>query len=82
MVVVLFGFVRHNGRQHPGLGCIELLPRHIPGVAGVDLLPEGGSLGHDFLDDVLTVHLHGGVVLFAGHLGFPNCGEALVLLSR
>ena len=74
--------VCHDGRQHTGLGSVELLACHVPGVAGVDLFPEGSALGHDLLYDVLTVHLHGGVVLLAGHLGFPNCGEALVLLSR
>ena len=86
MVVVYFGgvlrHVCHDGCQDAGLGSIELLPRHVPGVTGVDLLPEGRSLGHDFLDDVLTVHLHGRVVLFACHLGLPDCGEALVLLAR
>ena len=82
MVVVYFGVVCHDGSQHPRLCSIELFPRHIPGVARVDLFPEGGSLCHDFLYDVLTVHLHRGVVLLAGHLRFPHCGEALVLLSR
>ena len=82
MVVVDFSVVCHDGRQHPGLGSVELLARHVPGVARVDLLPEGRSLGHYFLNDVLTVHLHGGVVLLAGHLGLPHGGEALVLLTR
>lgn len=81
MVVVYFCVVRHDGCQHPGLGGIKLFARHIPGVAGVNLFPEGCSLCHDFLYDVLTVHLHWRVVLFAGHLRLANCGETLVLLS-
>ena len=82
MVVVYFGVVGHDGSQHPGLCSVELFARHIPGVARVNLLPEGSSLCHDFLYDVLTVHLHRGVVLLAGHLRLANCGETLVLLSR
>ena len=80
-MVVYLGVVRHDGGQHSGLLRIELFARHIPGVARVNLFPEGCSLCHDFLYDVLTVHLHRGVVLLAGHLRLPDCGEALVLLS-
>ena len=71
----------HDGGEDAGLLRIKLFAGHVPRVARVNLLPEGGSLGHDLLDDVLAVHLHGGVVLLARHLGLANCGETVVLLS-
>ena len=39
------------------------------------------DLCHDFINDVVAVHGHGGVILLAGHLSFANCCEALVFLS-
>ena len=71
----------HDGGEDAGLLRIKLFAGHVPRVAWVNLLPKGGSLGHDLLDDVLAVHLHGGVVLLARHLGLANCGETVVLLS-
>ena len=67
--------------QHPGLLWLELLACHVPGVARVDVLPEGGSLSHDFLDDIIAVHLHRRVVLLRCHLWLAHCGKAMVLLS-
>ena len=70
-----------DGGQHSRLLRLELLAGHVPGVARVDLLPEGGSLCHDLLDDVIAVHLHRRVVLLRGHLRLAHCGEAVVLLT-
>ena len=70
-----------DGGKHPGLLRLELLASHIPGVGRVDLLPEGGTLGHDLLDDVITVHLHWRVVLLRCHLRLANCGKTMILLS-
>ena len=67
--------------QHPGLLWLELLACHVPGVARVDILPEGGSLSHDLLDDIIAVHLHRRVVLLRCHFWLAHCGEAMVLLS-
>ena len=81
MIGVLSRSPVHDGGKHSRLLGVELLARHVPGVARVDLLAEGGPLGHDLLDDVLAVHLHRGVVLLARHLGLADRGEAVVLLA-
>ena len=52
-------FLLHDGLEDPGLGGVELLARHVPGVVGVYLLAESRALGHDLLYDVLAVHGHG-----------------------
>ena len=70
-----------DGGQYSGLLRLELLAGHVTGVARVDLLPEGGSLCHDLLDDIFAVHLHRRVVLLRGHLRLAHCGEAVVFLS-
>ena len=81
MVCVSLASVVHDSCQDSRLRSIKLLAGHVPRVAGVDLLAQGGALGHDLLDDIVAVHLHGGVVLLAGHLGLAHRREAVILLS-
>ena len=81
MIVILSRSPVHDGGKNSGFLWIKLFSRHVPRVARVNLLAEGGALGHDLLDDVLAVHLHRGVVLLARHLGLAHRGEAVVLLS-